>query len=255
MLAASDGAHVVVAIRSAASPQEVGWENEVILIPDSPFAPVTLGGRTRSGLTYIAQKLWRGLQPAIDAEVLAPGSAVTRVTFTGHSLGAAVGTILSAVAAEYIATTAAAAPRAIAVEGMFFGSPSVGDAQFADWVAARVNLRSLAFKNDLVASLPCASMPVCDFMPPTSAGAVVGHAPTHGRATIPAAAMPTEVDVWESTNRLFPLDKYPLKRQAAHNCAYTCALAKYGGYASDECHIALADPEPGHTACPSGLVV
>jgi hypothetical protein len=263
MAAMSNGAHFVVAVRGTYTVAE--WELGLAwnLLPASraPFEAVTLSGRFHFGFAKVAQQLWVGLKQAIDAEVLAPGSAVTRVTVTGHSLGAGVGTILSAVAAEYIATATAAAPCAIAVEGVFFGLASGGDAQFADWVAARVNLRSLAFENDPITLLACESMPACANTPvqtnvEADGDAWTGYSRTHGRITILATDLPTEVDVWQSTAQFYPLDKYPLKRLATHNCAYTCALAKYGGYLSDECHIGAGDPEPGHTTCPwSGPVV
>jgi hypothetical protein len=257
MAAVSNGAHLAVAVRGTSTDDELELEFAHNLVNGAAFAPVTLGGRSHAGATRAAQQLWPGLKAAIDAEVLAPGSNVTRLTVTGYSLGGAIGTILSAVAAEYIAI---AAPRAVAVEGVFFGSSTIGDAPLADWVAARVNLRSLAFENDVAATMPCESMPACADTPvPTDAGAEgiawTGYTPTRGRATILATAMPTEVDVWASTEKAEPEEAFWPKLLASHSCAYTCAIAKYGGYASDECHIGAGEPEPGHTACPSGPVV
>jgi hypothetical protein len=265
MAVMSNGQHVVVALRGSYTLEEWAGNFAYNLVSNAAFGTVTLGGRSVDGFTRTAQALWPRLKQALDAEVFAADSAVTRVTFTGHSLGGTVGAILSAVTAEYIATTlprdAAAQKR---VECVTFGSSPAGDAQLAEFVAARVNVRSLLFQTDLTPLLPCERMPVCTITPvPTDAGADgilwTGFTPTHGRMTIAPENMPTDVAVWQSTGVILgpndPLSKYAVKRLAAHNCAYTCVLAKYGGYASDECHIGAGDAEEGHTACWTGPVV
>jgi hypothetical protein len=126
---AARGDDVVVAFRGTESddPTDLGFDVDFLL------DPWPTGGRVHRGFVTALDRVWSTLEPTIPAR--------GRVMMTGHSLGAAIATL--------------AATRRQPAQLFTFGSPRVGDREFATSAAVvRVPHARYVDCADLVARVP-----------------------------------------------------------------------------------------------------
>ncbi|KAI8474447.1 MAG: class 3-domain-containing protein [Monoraphidium minutum] len=234
--------------------------------PGEPFKGNAFKGETHVGFTRGFDELWPAIRDALDSQVL--GGSALYVTFTGHSQGAAIATLLSYAAAAYLEANGNTAHVSLVT----FGSPLVGDTPFNKELRRSVNTRRVVFESDPFTVLPCAtkkrakksSMPACaDALVPTidteaktkGDGTAQGqpknywsdYQPIPGEIMILGKDMPVQSAHWANTRNVL-LKETTAVVQASHVCAYFCFLGKYSGPSANSNHCLLKIEEPGSQA-------
>ncbi|KAI8469897.1 MAG: class 3-domain-containing protein [Monoraphidium minutum] len=241
-----EGGHLVVVIRGTASAPEWDIDFDYSMEKDARYGP----GLLHRGFLAVANEVWdNGLKAMLDSEVVDSGAAAD-ITLTGHSMGAALATLLGARAQAYLkqrtkgstAWKSAAAGPLVSVA--VFGAPNVGDSEFAAHFDANVNARNVNFEYDFVAQMPCAPVTTsCSNLkkPTTNAQGFWPYARVGGRVLLAARDMPVQSDAWRRTAvyRQADMCANPQSAEwmakAAHICAYDCALSAALGEADNSC--------------------
>ncbi|GBF90458.1 hypothetical protein Rsub_03454 [Raphidocelis subcapitata] len=231
---------LVVALRGSATKNDwaTNFEYQRLLRPDFEpgFPGAYFPGEVHSGFVKVFRTVWPAVRAALDAEVLSGPPGLAHVVFTGHSQGAAVAELLAYAASKYLAHRG----RPLVVDAVLFGSSAVGDSEFAEGVAALINIRNVLFLNDWIPRVPCTSsrlagrrsMPAClpPIVPvPTRTGLRsywADYQQSWGRVPFSPEDMPAQREAWAGTNLLRPGSIQSINRPG-HVCSYWCFLSTF----------------------------
>lgn len=237
VLKSADGSQMAVIVRGTRTAAE--WR------ADLSYAQVTdpsYPGLVSKGFLTSANALWPALQQLVQREVLQGG--VSSVTIAGHSLGAAMATMLSYRAQVYLDQQLPAAGKPpLAVGALLFAAPNVGNNAFVAAFNSKVNARRIAYVYDLIPQVPCAPrMMACpgNMFETTKRGVSSwNYGKVGGQITFTPDAMPVQPEVWAKTDTANPCMMFPWA-VATHVCSYTCFYSKFaaaGATADGRCKL------------------
>lgn len=140
-----------------------------------------------------------------------------------------------------------------------FGSPAVGNTEWARNFDAKINARKLAFKGDLVVQTPCVPRIVGCPSPPapiaTNQTDFWEYAPTGGNIVFAGSHMPLVPLAWSTLefvsgsqlcNTTLTVPAY----STGHICGYLCATSGYVDVSNNLCWIVPDVPAPpGSSRC------
>jgi hypothetical protein len=245
-------------------------------------AGVDVPGLVHRGALTAYEAIAPAINAALDAQVLAPGSTITRITFTGHSLGSGVAQLAAAAAAARLANAGSPA----IVDALLFAPVNVGSPLFVAAYDAVVNSRRVVFEYDVVPQIPCKAQFACSAKKvkvPTDEGVLPKYPYewTGGTVTLRAAEMGPQAKYWAGLDRinlchlLQQLDGEkeegkrrgaglrggqthtniappPLFLSATHVCSYMCATSAFTGRTDDWCLLrsgATPEETAAHSYC------
>ncbi|GBF90439.1 hypothetical protein Rsub_03435 [Raphidocelis subcapitata] len=227
------------------------------LNPLDRFPGSRFPGEVHFGFLSAFRAAWPKIRAALDAESLG-GARLGQISFAGHSQGAAVAAMAAFASTKYLESKGA--PRA--VDAVLFGAPNLGNSDFVRGLATgSVNVRNVAFRNDVITQLPCqsakadraASMPACLYPGPVPTRTSLktywaDYQPSRGVVAIAPSDMPVQTGAWARTNLLNISNIFPEIR-AGHYCSYTCFLSTFVTDQPDDSCLVEDPPVSGYTKC------
>ncbi|ATY67389.1 lipase precursor [Cordyceps militaris] len=143
--------HIVVAFKGTDPMSLVDVKSDLAknLVSAADLFPACGRCTTHNGFKKAFSSVKDALEQTLKTELAKTGQESYRVVVTGHSLGGAVATIAGA----YLRT------RGIACDLYTYGSPRVGNQEFADMVTKDVNFSArITNGNDIVTAVPYGSL-------------------------------------------------------------------------------------------------
>ncbi|WIA35276.1 hypothetical protein OEZ86_003735 [Tetradesmus obliquus] len=223
VLKSGDGKQLAVVIRGTRTAVEWQVDMTYVQTKDASYP-----GLVSKGFSFGAALLWPALESILLKEVVQGG--VTDVTISGHSLGAALATLLAYRAQVLLDDKLAAAGKPlVAVGALLFAPPNVGSDAFVADFNKRVNARRIAFQWDIIPQVPCAPrMMACQGSIFTTALPGISswnYAPVGGDITLTAAGMPVQPQAWQKLETINGCRILPWAI-ATHVCSYPCFYSK-----------------------------
>lgn len=231
ILRSEDGRRLAVIIRGTRTAAEWRVDMTYAQVRDPAYP-----GLMSHGFSYAAGVLWPMLEAALLSEVV--NGSVTEVSISGHSLGAAMATMLSYRAQLLLDEKLPAAGKGpVKVDALLFAPPQVGDAAFAAAFNKRVNARRIAFKYDVVPQVPCApQMMACKdvLYPSATVDGVTSwqYSKVGGQILIGPDGISVQPKAWSRLDAINGCEILPWGI-AGHVCSYPCWFSKFAG-AEDE---------------------
>eukprot|EP00887_Chlorella_sp_A99_P007886 scaffold20.g7886.t1 len=222
------------------------------------------GSPIEYGFAYIfgQARLWPTVQSALDTYVVS-GKA-SDVYVTGHSLGAAQGSLISY--AVFCLKKKKLGSKAPVISTVLFSPPNVGTSAFTASFDKTVNGRRIAYANDIVSQFPCPpSIPACGETPAGLLGTLgIKNIPTNQNASsyayesiggsidFTSSQMPQDTATWEQIGNI-PLCYAFDFLQASHLCSFQCFLSQYAGATVDNtlCWLSAKPADAPGTQCPT----